>query len=121
MKTRRLLLVLALVSPLALAQQVPSGHPPIGVKSQDQGASDAQLPQKAKVLSTIDVPQYTYLEVSQNNKTTWLAAPTVAVKKGDVVRFDNGMTMTNFHSKSLNRTFPSILFVNTVVVTKDKP
>jgi len=27
--------------------------------------------------------------------------------------------MTNFHSKSLNRTFPSVLFVNRVVVTKD--
>lgn len=28
--------------------------------------------------------------------------------------------MTNFHSKSLNRTFPSIRFVNRVVVTTEK-
>ena len=42
------------------------------------------------------------------------------VKKGDVIRFDNGMAMTNFHSKTLNRTFPSVLFVNSVVVTKEK-
>jgi hypothetical protein len=44
----------------------------------------------------------------------------VAAKKGDVVRFDDGMPMTNFHSKTLNRTFPSVLFVNRVVITNEK-
>ncbi|MEK7361265.1 MAG: hypothetical protein AAB133_04205 [Pseudomonadota bacterium] len=64
--------------------------------------------------------QYTYLEVTQNKKNLWLAASTVAVKKGDVIRFDDGMAMANFHSKSLNRTFPSITFVSRVVVTQEK-
>ncbi len=76
------------------------------------------LSQKGKVISSIDVPTYTYIEVAQGKKKIWLATSTTAVKKGDMIRFDNGMTMTNFYSKSLKRKFPSILFANKVVVDK---
>ena len=80
----------------------------------------AILSQTGKVLSTINVPSYTYLQVSQGKETLWLAASTVKAKKGDVVHFDNGMVMNNFHSKTLNRTFPHIVFVNSLVVDKGK-
>lgn len=50
------------------------------------------------MLSTIDAAGYTYLEVTQNKKTIWLAGPKVAAKKGDVIRFENGMVMTNFEN-----------------------
>lgn len=120
MKTVSCLLVLAAVSTVALAQPLPAGHPPTATKGAGTGLSDAQLPQKAKVLSSIDAAGYTYLEVTQNKKTLWLAGTQVAVKKGDVIRFDDGMVMTNFNSKSLNRTFPSVTFVNRLVVTKEK-
>jgi len=76
------------------------------------------LSQKGKVISSIDVPTYTYIEVAQGKKKIWLATSTTAVKKGDMIRFDNGMTMTNFYSKGLKRNFPSILFANKVVVDK---
>ncbi len=116
---KSLLLTLALaVAGTAYAQALPPGHPAMDTKAQTAG--DAQLPQKAKVLSTVDAKPYTYLEVSQNKKTLWLAANATPAKKGDVIRFDDGMVMTNFHSKTLNRTFPSVLFVNRVVVTKEK-
>jgi hypothetical protein len=78
------------------------------------------LKQTGKVLSTINVPSYTYVELSQGNKTMWLAAATVAVKKGDMVRFDDGMVMSNFYSKTLKRNFPSIVFVNGLVVDNGK-
>ena len=120
MKSFSFMLVLALVSTVAVAQPLPAGHPPMATKIEGKGAADALLPQKAKVLSTIDAAQYTYLEVTQNKKTLWLAATKVAVKKGDVIRFDDGMVMTNFNSKTLNRTFPSVTFVNRVVVTSEK-
>ena len=119
MKTFSFLLVLSTVSTVALAQPLPPGHPPAATKTEGKGAPEAQLPQKAKVLSTIDAAPYSYIEVMQNKKTLWLAANAVPVKKGDVIRFDNGMAMTNFHSKTLNRTFPSVLFVNRVLVTKE--
>jgi len=141
MKTSALILAIAVLPAFAIAQSMPSGHPPMGGTKQDKTAPAVQmpaghppmggtpqekatpaapLPHKGKVLSTLTVPNYTYIEVTENNKTNWLAAPTVAVKKGDVIRFEDGMTMTNFHSKTLNRTFPSISFINTVAVTKEK-
>jgi len=121
MRVRFLLpVLLAFVFASATAQSLPPGHPQVDMSKQGKGAPEIKLPNKAKVVSVIDVPQYTYLEVAQDRKTTWLAATTVAVKKGDVVRFDDGMVMTNFQSKALNRTFPSVTFVNRVVVTKEK-
>ena len=120
MKSLPILLALAVFSASALAQALPAGHPPMDAKKEGKGVPDAQLPQKAKVLSTIDAAPYTYLEVTQNKKTLWLAANAVPVKKGDVIRFDDGMVMTNFHSKTLNRTFPSVIFVSRLVVTKEK-
>ena len=120
MKSFPVLLALAVFSNLAFAQPLPAGHPTVDTKMEGKGAPNTQLPQKAKVLSTIDAVQYTYLEVTQNKKTLWLAATAVAVKKGDVVRFDDGMVMKNFHSKTLNRTFPSVTFVNRVVITNEK-
>lgn len=121
MKFHSVLLGLAVFSAAAIAADaLPPGHPRLDAKKQVQEATAAQLPQKGKVLSAIDVPQYTYLEVTQNKKTFWIASPTVAAKRGDVIRFDSGMVMSNFHSKTLNRDFPNISFVNQVVITKEK-
>ncbi len=120
MRTVPVLLALAAFSACAGAQSLPAGHPSVNPTAAGKGAAAAQLPQKAKVLSTVAAAPYIYLEVKQDKKTLWLAANAVPVKKGDVIRFDNGMEMTNFHSKTLNRTFPSVLFVNSVVVTKEK-
>jgi len=92
----------------------------VDAKKAGRGAPEAALAQKAKVLSTIDAAGYTYIEVMQNKKTIWLAGSKVAVNKGDVIRFDDGMVMTNFESKTLKRTFPSVTFVNRVVVSKEK-
>jgi hypothetical protein len=98
----------------------PSDHPAVETKQEPAVASNAFLTQKAKVLGVIDAAPYTYLEVEQNNKTLWLAANAVAAKKGDVVRFDDGMVMTDFHSQKLDRTFPSVTFVSYLVVTEEK-
>lgn len=111
------LLALA-VSSAAAAQPLPPGHS--GLNTQGKGAPAAKLPQEARVMSSVDASGYTYIEVSQNKKTLWLAGTKVAVKKGDVIRFDDGMVMTNFKSKSLNRTFPKVTFVNRVLVTNEK-
>ncbi|MBE0615239.1 MAG: hypothetical protein IH604_16335 [Burkholderiales bacterium] len=120
MKSAIAMLAFAVFSVSAAAQSLPAGHPSLGTKNAGQNVSEAQLPQKGKVISTLDAKPYIYVEVSQNKKTVWLAATAVPMKKGDVIRYDNGQVMTNWHSKSLNRTFPSVLFVNRVVVTKEK-
>ncbi len=120
MKSLPVLLSFAFFSLSAAAQQLPSGHPSVNPSAASKAAPEAQLPQKGKVVSAIAAPPYVYIEAMQDKKTVWLAANAVPVKKGDVIRFDNGMVMSNFHSKTLNRTFPSVLFVNQVVVSKEK-
>jgi hypothetical protein len=113
------LLALSVSASAFAADPAMPANPHSGMKMQPMMAPAPQAPslnQTAKVLSTINVPSYTYIEASQGNKTIWLAASTVAVKKGDTIRFDDGMVMNNFYSKVLKRNFPSILFVNKVVV-----
>jgi hypothetical protein len=105
--------------PSSSSATLPPGHPAINPSGSAMNASsDVELTQKATVISSQDVPQFTYIEVKQGDQTRWLAASTIAVKKGDVIQFDNGSTMTDFNSKTLNRNFPSITFVNRVTVAK---
>lgn len=118
----------ALFALIALAASVsthaapPAGHPSPAAASDmmklPQGVSDAELTQKGKVVSTINANEYTYIEVAQGKNTVWLAAPTIALKKDNMIRFEDGAVMTNFRSKLLNRTFPSVMFVNRVMVEK---
>lgn len=109
------------ISTVAFAADQTAPNPHAGMTMMPSKASQAGvLTQTAKVISTINVPSYTYIEASQGSKTIWLAASTVAVKKGDAIRFDDGMVMNNFYSKGLKRTFPSIYFVNKVVVASAK-
>ncbi|MHB1687027.1 MAG: hypothetical protein ACYCVH_06620 [Ignavibacteriaceae bacterium] len=67
-----------------------------------------------KVLDKIDAANYTYLQVDENGNLYWLAAPQTQVDKGEVVYYSQGMEMKNFHSNTLNRTFDSILFVQSI-------
>ena len=100
---------------------LPPGHPPVNSNDQTSaGKPTVEQMQEAIVVSVIDIPQFTYLEVTQNKQTRWIAAKTISAKKGDRIKFDNGSTMTNFTSKALNRTFPSITFVNTATVVYAK-
>lgn len=102
----------------------PPGHPSPANAAEmmklPANTPDEELTQKGKVLSTIDANEYTYIEVEQGKETLWVAAPTVALKKDAIVRFEDGAVMTNFRSKLLNRTFPAVMFVSRVVVANEK-
>lgn len=82
----------------------------------------SQYPNAGTVLSTIDTDMYTYVEVSgktAKDGSVWLAASKMKVAKGDAVRYGGGAVMSDFHSKTLNRTFPTITFVDKVLVVKE--
>lgn len=72
---------------------------------------------KGTVLETMNASGYTYILLETAEGETWVAIPrTDTVKKGNEVACQPGMTMTNFKSTTLNRTFPAIIFSAGLVV-----
>jgi hypothetical protein len=76
------------------------------------GAPAAQVgnPLSGKVVETMNSGGYTYVALEKDGKKTWVALPDSKVKVGQEITCQPGMEMNNFTSKTLNRTFPSIIF-----------
>jgi hypothetical protein len=73
---------------------------------------DAELTgNTGQVLSVIQVPGYTYVEVRNNGRNLWLAGNPVELAKGEIVSWADSAMMRNFESKALNRTFEELMFV----------
>ena len=69
------------------------------------------------VREIIHADVYTYLNLEDSEKVRfWVAVPKMEVKAGDGVEIFGANQMTNFHSKTLNRTFDTILFANSAKV-----
>lgn len=85
---------------LALALVVPGG---ISLSYADDALT-------GKVLETMNSAGYTYVQIDDNGKKTWLAVPETKVKKGQKLSFAPGMEMQNFESKTLKRKFDRIIF-----------
>lgn len=86
--------------------------------AQATAASGQLSNNEGKVVSVIDTTGYTYMELENGGNTFWIAAPTTKVSKGDHIRFVENMTMTNFTSKTLNRTFGTLIFVTSTEIKK---
>lgn len=74
-------------------------------KVSNDGSRSALIEEK------IDAGSYTYLKVTENDKTYWIAVTRMDIEIGEMVYFSQAMEMKNFKSESLNRTFESVLFV----------
>lgn len=96
------------------AVALPPGHVPISA-----APIAVQLTRKGKVLDVVDSPPYTYLQVTGDKDPVWLAAYKTDIGKGVVVNYSDGVTMSNFHSKSLNRTFDTLIFVDRIEPEKN--
>jgi len=106
---------------------MPSGHPSLnadpkafeGKATKEQLRKAGIVPISGKVLETMDSGGYTYVLIASGDKNVWGAVPTTEVAVGQEVELLPGQTMTNFTSKSLNKTFDSVIFSTGVVpVTK---
>lgn len=71
-------------------------------------AADGSI--SGKVVETMDSGGYTYVCLENGGAKTWVALPQAKVKVGQQVTCQPGMEMKNFTSKTLNRTFASIIF-----------
>ena len=63
-----------------------------------------------KVVETMNSGGYTYVCLENSGKKTWVAVPETKVKVGQMVTCQPGGEMKNFTSKTLKRTFESIIF-----------
>jgi hypothetical protein len=68
-----------------------------------------------KVLETMDSGGYTYMKVDVGDSQPWVAIPQSQINVGQEVTYQPGMVMNNFASKTLNRTFDSIVFSSGLV------
>jgi hypothetical protein len=112
---------------------MPAGGCPVGAKDMGAGCpsgggmggnaapSTATGGLKGKVTQTMEAGRYTYVAVDDGTGEKWAAAPSFEVKVGEIVEVQQGMVMKAFHSKSLNRTFPEILFAETIVSMTKNP
>lgn len=81
----------------------PSPHGPVGAM---QGT----------VRETMNSGGYTYLRLDVSGAERWVATTQMPVAVGDQVVVGGGSVMTDFHSRTLDRTFPEILFAGEVRV-----
>jgi hypothetical protein len=72
----------------------------------------AAAPNSGKVVQTLQAGGYTYAEVESSGRKVWIAGSPIQIKAGDIVQWGDYSIMQNFNSKTLNRTFDEILFVN---------
>jgi hypothetical protein len=109
---------------------LPPGHPPMDAKpqgNQGQSAPGEKVMSKkhmgmmeqsskemaaisGKVVETMDSGGYTYINLESGGKKVWAAVPTMNVSVGQELELLPGQEMFNFKSKSLNRTFDSVIF-----------
>ncbi|MCU7918919.1 MAG: hypothetical protein KZQ95_11250 [Candidatus Thiodiazotropha sp. (ex Epidulcina cf. delphinae)] len=109
----------------AAVAEVPAGHPPVdhnaiaNEAAKNMPAPDLASMSHGEVVSVLNTQGYTYIELSQDKKITWVAVPEIEVKAGDRVYYNDGPAMQNYKSRTLDRTFESVIFLGRVVVNAD--
>jgi len=66
------------------------------------------------IAETMNSGGYTYARLQSGKDETWIAAPQFDAKVGEPVSVSLNMAMSDFQSKTLNRTFPTLYFVEEV-------
>ena len=93
---------------------MPAGHVPVpaghAAMPGMNGPAETAAPLTGKVVETMDGGGYTYICLEKDGKKTWVATPVMKVKVGEVMELQPGGSIPNFTSKSLKRTFESIIF-----------
>ena len=105
----------------ASAAGLPAGHPNAPKAAAYQPRALPWFTQQGNILSVINVPHYSYVEVNEDGKTIWLATMTVEAGKGDLILFDKGAAMSDFYSSTLKRKFPEVMFVSRAAVYHKQP
>ena len=73
------------------------------------------------VVETMDASSYTYVRVKTASGEIWAAGAKTTVAVGDKVVIPLEMPMVDFHSSTLNRTFPTIYFTARIFKEGEMP
>lgn len=65
-----------------------------------------------RILERLEASPYTYFRLQVGSQELWAAVPENGARVGQDVTLANPMEMANFESKTLKRTFPTILFAS---------
>lgn len=94
----------------------PGGDPHAGMKAQEIPAGAGK---KAKVTQTMNSGGYTYVEAAdEKGAKAWLALPETKVTVGANIEYPETPPLTNFQSKTLNKTFDKISFIPGIRIIK---
>lgn len=94
----------------------PGGDPHAGMKAQEIPAGAGK---KATVTQTMNSGGYTYVEAAdEKGAKVWLALPEIKVAKGDKIEYPETPPLSNFQSKTLNKTFEKISFIPGIRIVK---
>ena len=107
MTTKFKLTLLALIFHFAIVQasDVAPNSPGLAGAAEPSGP-----PVSGTVLEVKDVDSFSYLRLRTGKSETWAAVTRSAFKVGDAVRLEQTLIVNNFESKSLKRTFPTLVF-----------
>jgi len=107
-------------APQAPAQQstAPAGHQLS--PSQQQALDEAKdMPKQGTVLELLHASGYTYMKVDVgSDKPLWIAVTMMRAQPNDKVQWGDAAVMHNYTSKSLHRTFDTILFASSASIVK---
>jgi DNA/RNA endonuclease YhcR with UshA esterase domain len=94
--------------------KVPTDQPS---KTPSQASDAPQLAAgSGKVVQKMDASIYTYILLDDGaGNETWAAVPNTNLEIGEQITLKGGMVVRNFSSKTLNRTFDSIIFAAGVI------
>ncbi|MCB1914787.1 MAG: hypothetical protein KDG52_03590 [Rhodocyclaceae bacterium] len=113
-----LLCLFGLLFATSAAAAPPPGHPApddaLRLMRPSGEPQQAPLHRSGRVVQHMDANQYTYIQVDENGRQTWLAAPRTPIVDGSRIRFPDGVVMRDFYSKLLKRSFGAVIFVRGV-------
>lgn len=108
--TLSLLTAALTLSTAEISAGAPTGHPVVNEADRALHSTAAVYPNQGKALEIIQAGEYTYINLEKEEGSEWIAVATLNASEGDIIKYSKGSLMRNFHSKSLDRTFPEILF-----------
>ena len=99
-------------------QNIPANHPKIELPAQTT-THEHTKEISGKVLESMNSGGYSYINLlKKDGGKIWIAVPETKITVGDQMSFKEGLVMTNFQSKTLNKTFEKISFIPGIRIVK---